>query len=121
MKNKPAVVAQRVEMLSSQDQLVMSFITYAELLKGAYGSANPQKALNKIEQITQRISVLYPKLGIAEQYGIWSDKLKREGTPIGGNDLWIASHALAIDAILVTHNVKEFQRITALNWQDWTQ
>nr|WP_244298018.1 type II toxin-antitoxin system VapC family toxin [Actinobacillus vicugnae] len=120
MKNKPLAVAQRVAKLVPQDQLVMSFITYAELLKGANGSANTQKAFEKIAQITKRISVIYPTDKICEHYGLWSNHLKQQGTPIGSNDLWIACHALAVNAVLVTHNVKEFQRITDLNWQDWT-
>lgn len=120
MKNRPLAVAERVGQLLPQDQLVMSFITYAELLKGANGSANPQKALEKIKQITQRISVLYPTEKICEHYGAWSNTLKQQGIPIGSNDLWIACHALAINAVLVTHNVKEFERIKSLNWQDWT-
>lgn len=119
MKNRPFAVAERVGQLLPQDQLVMSFVTYAELLKGANGSANPQKALEKINQITQRISVLYPTEKICEHYGVWSHTLKQQGTPIGSNDLWIACHALAANAVLVTHNVKEFQRIEGLNWQDW--
>lgn len=121
MKNKPLAVAERVAQLSPQDQLVMSFVTYAELLKGANGSANPEKALMKIEQIIQRIPVIYPTSKICEHYGKWSNALKQQGIPIGNNDLWVASHALSIDAVLVTHNVKEFQRITTLNWQDWTE
>ncbi|MCW9716655.1 type II toxin-antitoxin system VapC family toxin [Avibacterium sp. 21-594] len=119
MKNKPLAVAERVGQLLPSDQLVMSFITYAELLKGANGSLNPQKALEKISQITQRISVLYPTERICEYYGKLSHRLKKQGTPIGNNDLWIACHALAVNAVLVTHNVKEFQRIEELNWQDW--
>lgn len=120
MKNQPLAVAERVAQLSPQDQLVMSFITYAELLKGANGSANPHKALAQIKQITQRIVVVYPTEKICEHYGWWSNTLKQQGIPIGSNDLWIASHALSLNAVLVTHNVKEFQRITELNWQDWT-
>lgn len=120
MKKQPLAVAERVAQLSPQDQLAMSFITYAELLKGANGSTNPQKALVKIDQITQRIPVIYPTENICEHYGKWSYYLKKQGIPIGNNDLWIACHALALNAVLVTHNVKEFQRITDLNWQDWT-
>lgn len=121
MKNRPLIVAERVAKLLPQDQLVMSFITYAELLKGANGSNNPQKALEQISKITQRISVIYPERKICEFYGLWANQLKQQGTPIGSNDLWIACHALAVNAVLVTHNVKEFQRITDLNWQDWTK
>ncbi|MEG9481826.1 type II toxin-antitoxin system VapC family toxin [Mannheimia sp. HC-2023] len=120
MKNRPLAVAERVAQLTPSDQLVMSFITYAELLKGANGSANPEKALANIEKLKQRISVVYPNEKICEFYGVWANKLKLQGKPIGGNDLWIACHALACNAILVTHNVKEFERIEALNWQDWT-
>lgn len=120
MKNKPLAVAERVAKLTSQDELVMSFVTYAELLKGANGSNNPPQALAKIAQIIQRIAVLYPDNKTCEYYGVWSNKLKQQGTPIGNNDLWIACHALACNAVLVTHNVKEFKRIDGLNWQDWT-
>lgn len=120
MKNKPLAVAERVAKLTSQDQLVMSFVTYAELLKGANRSNNPPQALAKIAQIIQRIAVLYPDNKTCEFYGVWSNKLKQQGTPIGNNDLWIACHALACNAVLVTHNVKEFKRIDGLNWQDWT-
>lgn len=119
MKNRPLSVAEKVAQLTPQDQLVISFVTYAELLKGANGSANPEKALAKIKQITQRIPVIYPTNNICEHYGKWANTLKKQGTPIGSNDLWIACHALAINAVLVTHNVKEFQRVGGLNWEDW--
>jgi tRNA(fMet)-specific endonuclease VapC len=45
--------------------------------------------------------------------------LKDAGTPIGANDLWIACHALAEQATLVTHNIREFQRIKGLKLEDW--
>lgn len=119
MKNKPLAVAERVGQLLPQDQMVMSFVTYAELLKGAYGSENPTKALETVERISQRVPVVYPTGKIAEIYGKWGNILKKRGTPIGNNDLWIACHALEINAVLVTHNVKEFKRVEELNLQDW--
>ncbi len=119
MKNKPLVVAERVGQLLPQDQMVMSFVTYAELLKGAYGSENPTKALEAVERISQRVPVVYPTGKIAEHYGKWANILKQKGSPIGNNNLWIACHALAINAVLVTHNVKEFKRVEELNLQDW--
>ena len=45
---------------------------------------------------------------------------KREvGTPVGANNLWIGCHALAEEAILVTHNTSEFQRVVGLQIEDW--
>lgn len=120
IKNRPQAVADRVANLSANDRLTMSFVTYAELLKGANGSQNPEKSLANIAKITQRIEVLYPDHAICTAYGKWADKLKRQGTPIGNNDLWIACHALSCQAVLVTHNTREFARIDDLQWQDWT-
>ena len=45
--------------------------------------------------------------------------LKDAGTLIGANDLWIACHALAEGATLVTHNTREFQRVEGLTVEDW--
>ena len=45
--------------------------------------------------------------------GIRSE-LEAAGRPIGGNDLLIGAHALAIGAIIVTANVAEFKRVRSL-------
>ncbi|MFM6078513.1 MAG: PIN domain-containing protein [Dolichospermum sp.] len=46
-------------------------------------------------------------------------QLANLGTPIGYNDLLIASIALSHDLILVTHNTKEFLRVEGLKIEDW--
>ncbi len=43
------------------------------------------------------------------------------GTPIDGNDLWIAAHALAEGAVLVTNNEAEFGRIEGLAIENWVR
>lgn len=121
IKNKPQSVAEHVAALSPNDHLVMSFITYGELLKGANGSKNREKSLCAIARLTETISVVYPDENICTHYGKWADTLKRQGTPIGGNDLWIACHALACQAVLVTHNTREFGRIGGLSIEDWVE
>ena len=45
--------------------------------------------------------------------------IARRGKPIGPLDTLIASHALAIDVILVTHNTREFGRVEGLRVEDW--
>jgi len=45
--------------------------------------------------------------------------LKRAGTPIGPNDLMIAAIALVNDAVIGTHNTREFSRIANLKIEDW--
>jgi tRNA(fMet)-specific endonuclease VapC len=54
-----------------------------------------------------------------EAYGQLRAKLEAAGTPIGGNDMLIAAHALSSDCCVVTDNEREFARIselTVLNW-----
>lgn len=121
IKNRPQSVAARVARLTAADQLVISFITYGELLKGAYGSQNREKSLAAVARLTEQIAVVYPDENICGHYGHWANRLKGQGTPIGGNDLWIACHALACGAVLVTNNTREFTRIAGLTVEDWTR
>ena len=55
----------------------------------------------------------------AEYYGIVRATLERAGTPIGGNDLLVASIALAHDCTLVTRNNSEFARVAGLRLEVW--
>ena len=45
--------------------------------------------------------------------------LSKQGTPIGPYDIMIAGQAVAHNLILITHNVKEFQRVADLKVEDW--
>jgi hypothetical protein len=54
-----------------------------------------------------------------EIYGAIRSQLESIGTPIGGNDLLIAAHAVALDFTLVTGNTKEFSRVTGLRVENW--
>ena len=47
--------------------------------------------------------------------------LERQGQPIGALDTMIAAHALSLDAPLVTHNTREFERVPGLRLENWVQ
>ena len=47
--------------------------------------------------------------------------LERAGTPIGGNDMLIAAHALSLGLTVVTANIAEFRRVRGLRCVDWTR
>ena len=66
------------------------------------------------------VPVLYPEgPAISCAYVQQATALKTRGTPIGANDLWIACHALALEGTLITHNLREFERIDGLQVADW--
>jgi tRNA(fMet)-specific endonuclease VapC len=54
-----------------------------------------------------------------ETYGSIRTQLESAGTPIGGNDLLIAAHAIALDLTLVTDNADEFLRVSGLRVENW--
>ena len=120
IKNKPPEIASHINNLDRDASLCMSFFTYAELLKGAERSTRKAKVLRQINQLSQTIPVeYYTSPGLCEHYSAQFTQLKEAGTPIGANDLWIGCHALSIGATLVTHNLREFERITGLRLEDW--
>ncbi|MCQ9329041.1 PIN domain-containing protein [Pelistega suis] len=114
-------IAERIRLLEDKDKLVMSFVTYAELLYGAKKSSQPSVNLTRIEELKSIIQVAYNvNFSLCDYYAEWFFKLKKQGILIGNNDLWIASHALSEKAVLVTNNTQEFERITALTIDNWT-
>lgn len=122
MKNKPPVVAQRVNALRSGAELCMSFFTFAELLLGAERSTQKPDVLRRLDALTRVVPVYYGvNRAICEHYALQFTRLRVAGTPIGANDLWIASHALSDDCILVTNNMREFRRVVGLRLENWAE
>lgn len=120
IKNKPPSVADRINALKTEDTLCMSFFTFAELLKGAERSTRKTQVVRKLDQLTRQVPVVFV-VGrtLCEHYAVQFTRLKSAGTPIGANDLWIACHALAEDATLVTNNTREFERVAGLRLENW--
>jgi len=122
IRNHPPVIAQRVDALADDDRLCMSFITWAELLKGAERSNRKADVLRRLDALARQVTVIYPTgVAICRHYAEQFTRLREAGTPIGANDLWIACHALAEDASLVTHNTREFQQVVGLRVEDWVR
>ncbi len=93
--------------------------SHAELIFGAVKSDSPEKTQMEQREFLKPLMSLPFDDNAAEQYGVIRAKLESKGTPIGPNDLLIASIALAHNLILVTHNIREFSRIDGLKIEDW--
>lgn len=97
----------------------ISEITRFELLYGAYKSQYPHKALHNLQTFCALIEVLPFDSLAAEHSAQIRTQLEKKGTPIGPFDTQIAGHAQSLAAILVTNNLKEFQRVGGLMLEDW--
>lgn len=75
--------------------------------------------LAALEEFALRVPVLALPPTAGRFYGVVRAGLAAQGTPIGGNDLWIAAHALASRLTLVTNNEREFRRVPDLRVENW--
>lgn len=57
----------------------------------------------------------------ASEYAIIRSELEKRGKVIGSNDLFIAAHAKSLGAILITNNLKEFERVNELELENWIE
>jgi len=100
-------------------QMCISSITLAELLHGAEKSERTEHNLKQIENFTSRLDVLDYSDKAASHYGDIRADLERKGKTIGVNDLHIAGHARSEGLILVSNNLKEFDRVGGLRCENW--
>ena len=117
VRNPQGRVASRIAEIG-EAAVCVSVIVAAELRFGA-AKRGSQRLVVQLEAVlgALRILPLEPPADLA--YGQLRTELERLGTPIGGNDMLIAAHALANGFTLVTDNTGEFERVpglTVLNW-----
>jgi tRNA(fMet)-specific endonuclease VapC len=117
IKNKPQNVRQAFN--RHNGQLCISAVTLMELIFGAEKSAAPEKNLAVIEGFTARLEVLPFDNEAAAHTGMIRSELAKAGTPIGPYNQMIAGHARSRGFIVVTNNLREFQRVSGLRVEDW--
>ena len=102
------------------EQLAISAVTYAEILFGLEDKRVGVRRIAAVEEVLRSVQILDWPRSAAPIYGHFRAQLKRSGQPTGDMDLLIASHAIAIDATLVTNNVRHFGRIgVPLRVENW--
>lgn len=117
IKRRPIAALEKFNQCASQ--MCVSSITVAELIHGAEKSQNSQQAFAVVEDFLSRLSILDYDYAAAGHYGDIRANLERKGTPIGVNDLHIAGHARSAGLILVSNNLREFERVDGLRLANW--
>lgn len=117
INHKPQQVFERFKQYQL-GQLAISSITASELAFGVEksGSERNKQALNKFLAPLEILAY--------DEHAIWHyaklrQDLQATGKTIGSLDMLIAAHALALDTVLVTNNIKEFERIDGLKLENW--
>jgi len=117
MKGRDSVRARLATTLVSE--LVLSPIVLGELELGVAKSQHRDKNATRLAHVVANLPLAALDAETSRHYGDIRAALETRGTPIGANDLWIACHALAESATLVTHNTSEFLRVGGLKVEDW--
>ena len=118
IKRKPESVLKRLERLQP-GQLVMSVITFAELMNGAKKSQQVEGNIATLNELAELLEIRPFDQKAAVVYGDVRSTLEKKGNIIGSNDLLIAAHALSLNLILVTNNENEFKRVDGLRIENW--
>jgi tRNA(fMet)-specific endonuclease VapC len=117
IKNRPAALRERFDQLA--EALCISVITLGELLYGVEKSARRTENLQAVEQFTARLEVVPFSPRAAAHFGRIRAELAKLGTLCGAYDMLIGAHARSEGLMLVTNNVREFQRIPGLLAVNW--
>ncbi len=122
INGRPANVRDRLTKVMTRGEIIAaSTITLYELWFGVAKSA-------RVDANTERLAVFLGPLETlpfdeedARYAGTVRAELERAGTPIGAYDCLIAGQSLRHGATLVTANVREFERVSGLRWENWAR
>lgn len=118
LKGQQSVV-ERISIVATSD-LSTTIINQTELLYGAFNSQKKEQNLKKIQAFLKEIKVLDFSHSASLIFAEHKAQLKKQGNVLADMDLMIASIVLANDGILVTNNVKHFEKIKLLKFENWT-
>lgn len=100
--------------------ICISEITVAELLYGAYNSANFAKHIAEVNDIVSIFTVI-PIFSSLEMYARQKAMLKRAGLIIDDFDILIGSTAVTNDMVLVSDNVRHLSRLEGVDIENWAK
>jgi len=118
IKHKPETVFQKLQNTNPEDVCISS-VTYAELVHGVEKSAAVEKNRLALSMLLANMEILDFDVDAADCYGKIRAALEKKGTPIGPLDMMIAAHAQSLGYTVVTNNMKEFSRVSALQIEIW--
>lgn len=120
-RERALAVLQHCQQSQKEGHLVgVSAITTSELEFGAQRSGRYPEESRAIQKILAPFEIYdYIALECSPHYGRIRHLLEKDTCPIGSMDLLIASHALGLNATLVTSNLRHFSRVPDLRLKDW--
>ena len=117
MRNLQGLAAERAREVRGTDGLCTSIVVQCELEYGLARRHNPRLDI-AYRAVMESVDVMPLDRDVASHYARLRWQLEVDGQPMGANDLLIAAHALALDAILVSADAA-FERVSGLKLENW--
>ena len=113
------ILLNRLKKVPRQDQFTTT-ITIGEVYYGLMKASNKTRLLKLFKAVLlPRATILPFDFSAAKKYGEIRSFLEKQGTPLAHADLQIASITLSMNMILITGNLKHFQRVPQLTVENW--
>jgi tRNA(fMet)-specific endonuclease VapC len=105
-----------IDVLARPARLIVPAIVIGELEAGFHRGARRATNLTELDRFLARANVAVASVdrAVASRYGGVFDALRRAGTPIGSNDIWIAAICFVADARLATFD-RDFEKVAGLD------
>jgi tRNA(fMet)-specific endonuclease VapC len=119
LRGRSASIVSRLQ-AQPRAKVAVSVITEMELRFGLAKHPDSSRLKGAVDAFLEVVRVDALPHNIAAVYGSLRTDLERRGRPIGALDTIIAAHAVAVGAVLVTNNGREFGRVAGLRVEDWS-
>ena len=97
------------------DEIMLSAVTYAELVAGALNTADKTKHMSLVKSFCERLDAIVPwDEDAVDKYTEIQMQAIAEGTITIMNSAMLAAHAMCLDASLLCLNPKSFDDIEGL-------
>jgi tRNA(fMet)-specific endonuclease VapC len=94
-------------------------MSVAELFYGSARSSNPVKNNSLIEEFLLTVDIIQPDLDISKKFGELRSMLRGQGDLVPDADIFIAAVTYEKANLLVTGNIRHFERFPNLNIENW--
>ena len=107
-----------LDRIDDVDDFFVSAVVLGELLYGAFNSSKVDANLDRLRDFVGKVGALHCDEVTAELYGQIKASLRRQGTPLPENEIWIAASAIQHSLTLVTRD-EHFDRVPNLQRAMW--
>ena len=119
IRGKPPAIKKRLQQVS-MSHVCISVITEAELLRGVLNKPEATMLSKLINAFLLRVDALPWDSEVAASYARLRTLCEKEGKSLGNMDMLIASHAVAVNATLVSNDKAFYQLSHYITLEDWT-